>query len=139
MRKLSVLVFALVAMLAVGGIAANAAKKEKVKSKVTLNFKSGPAGGGDPYYEEAVFKGKVKAKGKASKKAKRKCKRGRTVVVKHVGGGRFGQDRTNGQGKYFISASDAYNEPGRYKATVKRKKKGKIVCKKATSRAVRAF
>lgn len=140
MKKLSAFVLALVATLALGGLVANAANKdkEKVKSKVTLKFKSGPAGG-DPYYEEAVFKGKVSTKGKASKKAKKKCKAGRTVVVKRVNGGKFGQDKTNKQGKYVLSASDAYNEPGKYKATVKRKKKGKIICKEATSRAVRAF
>ena len=141
MRKLSALVFALVAMLTVGGIVANAAKKEKVKSKVTLKFTPGQSG--DPYdpyyYEEATFGGKVSTKGDASKKAKKKCKKGRTVVISQVGGGKFGQDKTNKKGKYSLSASDAYNSPGNYKAKVKKKKKGKIVCKSATSETVEAF
>ena len=141
MKKLSALVLTLIAVLAVGGIVANAAKKEKVKSKVTLKFT--PGGGGDPYdpyyYEEARFSGKVSAKGNASKKAKKKCKKGRTVVISQVGGGKFGQDKTNKQGKYELSASDAYNAPGNYKAKVKKKKSGKIVCKAATSKVVEAF
>jgi hypothetical protein len=141
MKKLSALVLTLIAVLAVGGIVANAAKKEKVKSKVTLKFT--PGGSGDPYdpyyYEEATFRGKVSAKGKASKKAKKKCKKGRTVVIRQVGGGKFGQDKTNKKGKYSLSASDAYNAPGNYKAKVKKKKKGKIVCKAAKSKTVEAF
>jgi hypothetical protein len=141
MRKLSALVLALIAMLTVGGIVANAAEKEKVKSKVTLKFKQGPLTDpyAEPYYEEAVFKGKVSTKGKASKKAKKKCKKGRTVVIKQVGGGKFGQDKTNKKGKYSLSASDAYNAPGDYVAKVKKKKKGKIVCKAAKSKPVQAF
>jgi hypothetical protein len=83
MRKLSALVVALIAMLVVGGVTANAAKKKVVaKSKVTLQFSEGPNDGVPPYYEEALFKGKVKAtkvkvkgyEGKAKKKAKKKAK-----------------------------------------------------------------
>ena len=138
MNKVSALVLALVAMLAVGGIAANAAnKKQRIGSKVSLQFEQG--GNGSPYYEEAAFTGKVQAKGKASRKAKRACRKRRTVVLTQVGAGQFGQVETNGKGRFRLSASDAYNAPGRYTATALRKKKGKIVCKKATSTPVEAF
>jgi hypothetical protein len=138
MKKLTVLVVALVATLAFGAIAATAAQdKVKVKSKITLKYKAGEYGD-PPYYgyPEAVFKGKVGVKGgkNISSKAKKKCKKKRTVVVKQVGGDKFGKTKTNKTGRYSLDASDA--ESGQYVAKVKKKVKGNIVCKKAKSKKV---
>jgi glutamate synthase domain-containing protein 2 len=140
MKKLTVLVVALVATLAFGAIAATAAQdKVTVKSKVTLKYKAGEYGE-PPYYgyPEAVFKGKVGVKGgkNISSKAKKKCKKKRTVVVKQVGGGKFGTTKTDKTGRYSLDASDAYTEPGDYVAKAKKKKKGKVLCKKAKSKPV---
>ena len=138
MRKLSALAVTLVAVLAVGGIAADAAqKREKVKSKVTLRFDQG-AGGGS-YYEEAAFRGTVTTRGKASKRAKKACRKRRTVVITQLGAGRFGQAKTDARGRFVLPASDAYNAPGRYTATARKQRKGRIVCRKATSKPVEAF
>jgi hypothetical protein len=139
MKKLTVLVVALVATLALGAIAATAAQnKVTVKSKITLKYKAGEYGE-PPYYgyPEAVFKGKVGVKGKkVSTKAKKKCKKKRTVVVKQVGGGKFGTTKTDKTGRYSLDASDAYTQPGDYVAKAKKKKKGKVLCKKAKSKPV---
>jgi hypothetical protein len=140
MKKLTVLVVVLVATMVLGGIAASAADdKVKVKSKVTLKYKAGQYGD-PPYYgfPNAIFKGKVGVKGgkNISSKAKKKCKKKRTVVVKQVGGGKFGSTKTNKTGRYSLDASDAYTQPGDYVAKVKKKKKGKFVCKKAKSKPV---
>jgi hypothetical protein len=143
MKKLSALVLTLVAMLAMGGVAADAANKsksKKVKSKVTLTFNAGPAG--STYYEEAAFTGKVTTKGKASKKAKKKCLKGRDVTIKEVGGGPFALEahtKATKQGTFTLAASDAYSAPGQYKAVVEATKKGKFTCKRAASKAVSAF
>lgn len=138
MKKLTVLVIALVGTLALGGIAASAAQnKIKVKSKVTLRYVPGEYGTSPPYYADALFKGKVSVKGKnASSKAKKKCKKRRTVVVKRVGGGKFDTTKTNKNGRYSVDATDAYTEPGQFVAKAKRKVKGKFVCKKAKSKRV---
>jgi hypothetical protein len=138
MRKLTVLVIALVGTLALSGIAASAKQnKVKVKSKVTLRYVPGEYGSYPPYYADAVFKGKVGIKGKnVSSKAKKKCKKRRTVVVKQVGGGKFGTTKTNKTGRYSVDATDPYTEPGQFVAKAKKKVKGKFVCKKAKSKPV---
>jgi hypothetical protein len=140
MKKLTVLVAALVATLAFGAIAATAAQnKVTVKSKITLKYKPGEYGDPPDFgYPEAVFKGKVGVKGgkNISSKAKKKCKKKRTVVVKQVGGGRFGTTKTDKTGRYSLDASGAYTQPGDYVAKAKKKKKGKVLCKKAKSKPV---
>jgi hypothetical protein len=112
----------------------------KFDSTVTMKFSLGndPY---DPYYEEAVFKGKVKAKpaNKAAKKSdfKKKCTKGRTVVIKR-GSTKFDQTKTDEKGKYSVPAADAYTEPGTYRAKVLKKKKNKIdlKCEAAKSSTV---
>jgi hypothetical protein len=142
MKKLTVLVIALVTTVAFGGIAATAKpNKIKVKSKITLRYDQGQYTGSPDYYGNAEFKGKVSVKvknlsGKQKKKAKKKCKRKRTVVVKQVGGGKFGNTKTDKTGRYSLNAGGAYNQPGDYVAVAKKKKKGQFVCKKAKSKPV---
>jgi hypothetical protein len=128
MRKLSsLLVAALVATVAFGVLAATAAEKTKVKTKVTIKYN---AGTGAPYYENASFSGKVKAK--------KGCKKNRKVKVKEEGGQTVGKDRSNNNGRYEVAAG-SFNE-GDFFAKVKKKKlekKGKtIVCKKARSKTI---
>jgi hypothetical protein len=128
MRKLSsLLVAALVATLAFGLLAANAAEKTKVKTKVTIKYN---AGSGAPYYENASFSGKVKAK--------KGCKKKRKVTVKEEGGATVGTDKSNNNGRYEVAAG-SFNQ-GDFFAKVKKKKIEKknktIVCKKAKSKTI---
>ena len=127
---------ALVAALGFGVIGATAAKPKKVSSKVTVAFD--PGNSSDPYdpYAQSSFEGRVK-----SKNRKKKCKRGRTVTVKEIGAGKVGTAKTDRKGKYDVSAGDVL-EPGEYEefstfyAQVKKKRKGKTICKKAKSRII---
>jgi hypothetical protein len=128
MRKLALLlVAALVATVAFGLVAATAAEKTKVKTKVTIKYDSGS---GAPYYENASFSGKVKAK--------KGCKKNRKVKVKQVGGTTVGTDKTNNNGRYEVSAG-SFNE-GSFFAKAKKKKIHKnnktIVCKKGKSKTI---
>lgn len=145
MKKFSVLVIALIGLLAFGGVAANAGKNnktQKVNSTISLQYDQGPYDEYDPYgpYDEAVFKGKVKAQD-AGRKARRKCQKRRTVIIKQVGGGQDGSSfttRTNKRGRYNVAADSAYMEPGEYRAraTKKRKIRAKIKCEPARSNTV---
>jgi hypothetical protein len=128
MRKLALLLAAaLVATVAFGLVAATAAEKTKVKTKVTIKYDSGS---GAPYYENASFSGKVKAK--------KGCKKNRQVKVKQVGGATVGTDKSNKNGKYEVSAG-SFNE-GSFFAKAKKKvieKNNKtIVCKKGKSKTI---
>lgn len=137
MRKLSVLVVASIATVAIGGMTAAAANKdfERVETSISAQYNQGPYDPYDPYYEEAVIKGKVKADpaSNPSELAARKCKRKRKVVVKSPGGSKFAETKTDGDGKYSVSAVGAYTEPGDYtvKAKKKKKQKAKINCRPA--------
>jgi hypothetical protein len=98
---------------------------------VTIKFD--PGGSSDPYdpYAESRFHGKVGSK-------KKKCRKGRTVKVIEVGEGPIGSDKTNKDGKYSVPGGGAlgpgdYDEPHSFKAKVKKKKKGKFICKAAVS------
>ena len=134
--KLKIVALALIAALGFGVVAATAAKPKKVKSSVTINFKPGNSGNPADPYAESSFKGKVKSK-------KKKCRKGRTVVVKEVGEGKVGQDKTNKKGKYSVPGGGAlgpgeYDEPGQFFAKAKKKKKGNTICKAAKSRRITA-
>jgi len=140
MRKLFMLTTAM-AVLALGGIAVGGEKKgdkKKFDSTITLEYDQGPYDPYDPYYEEAVFSGKVKvqAANKAAKKnkdLKKKCKKKRTVIIKNLdapkGTNAFATVRTDEKGKYTVEADTAYNEPGTYRAKVKKKTKVKAEVK----------
>ena len=141
-----------IATLAVGGVAVadhtiddNDKNKAKYDSEVTLNYNSGPYDPYDPYYEEAVFKGRVKATpaNKAARKhdnGDEKCEKKRTVIIKNLDKPRgervFTTTFTNREGKYRADASDA--EPGTYRAKVtkKRKVRAEIKCFGANSNTV---
>ena len=134
LKTVRIVAFALIAALGFGVIGATAAKPKKVSSKVTIAFD--PQKSSDPYdpYAQSSFEGRVKSK-------KRKCKKGRRVTVKEIGAGKVGTAKTGRKGKYDVSAGDVL-EPGEYEefstfyAQVKKKRKGKAICKKAKSRII---
>jgi pyruvate kinase len=129
MRKILVLVLALVAIFAVGSVTAFAGKTKKVETSVTIKFKAG-----DAYYEQGdEFSGKVSAK--------KKCKQQRKVIIKAESGSNVGKTLTANNGKYSLTVDNV--DPGEYyyakvkKRTYKKGKK-KIVCKSAKSDFVQA-
>jgi hypothetical protein len=131
MKRLSLIVVALIACVAVGSVAVVTAKPshtKKVKSKISLKYKQS---GDPPYSESATFKGKVKGK----KGGRKVCKKHRKVKVRPG----IGKVKTNKKGKYSISLN-AKPPSGSYTAKVKKKKvhkhHKKIVCKKKTSKPV---
>jgi len=138
-NRFKALAIALVAVLAVAGVATAAPKKaKKVPATVTLAFKAGSSGNPEDPYANSRFAGKVKPKGPS--KAKRVCRANRKVVLR-AGRKRVGQAKTQANGRFAIPArkivpADPYAPPRRYKAVVSAKKKGKFVCKRASSRAV---
>jgi hypothetical protein len=125
MRKLSVLVFALVACIAMGAVTM-AATKTKVKTKVSLEF-SGKTTGANPPYTEGTFEGHFAGK----VKGKKGCKKNRKVRVTPG----IGSTKSDNTGNYDVKVTTK-PAAGNYTATVKKKKftKGgeKIVCTKAT-------
>jgi hypothetical protein len=130
MRKLSVLVLALLVCLAVGAVTVEAAKI-KVKTKVTVDFSGKFSGGnptGNPYapYSPITFNGDFAGK----VKGKKGCKKNRKVTIS----GGIGSTKSNKSGNYDVSVNKV-PASGNYTATVKKKKfkKGgdKIICKKA--------
>lgn len=131
MKKISVLMAALIALFAFAAVA-SAGKKDtkKFQSTITVKYKQG--GSTDPYdpYTEAAFKGQVKSD-------KKFCEVNRKVKVKSKDGlGTVGSDETNDKGRYRVEAGGW--GPGDYKAKAVRKVKkkkngGKIVCKSASA------
>jgi hypothetical protein len=130
MRKLSVLVFALVTCLAVSAVTVQAAKT-KVKTTVSVDFSGKFSGGGatgNPYspYNPVTFEGAFSGK----VKGKKGCKKNRKVTIS----GGIGSDKSDSSGNYTVDIH-AVPAVGDYTATVKKKKitKGdkKIICKKA--------
>lgn len=75
---------------------------------------------------------------------KGKCERGRTVTVWHDenenGGGppdfKIGSTRTNGDGRYALDDAPQAPDGDQIAATVKKKVKGKTVCKATSTTAV---
>jgi hypothetical protein len=130
MRKLSVMVLALVACLAVGAVTVSAAKT-KVKTKVSVNF-SGKFGGGNPTgnpyspYNPITFNGEFSGK----VKGKKGCKKNRKVTISRG----IGSAKSSSSGKYAVKVNTV-PAAGNYTATVKKKKfkkaGNKIICKKA--------
>jgi hypothetical protein len=129
---------ALVALLAIGGVA-TAGKKtiiKKVDTNVSIAFK----GGSSPYYEEAKFKGKVKA-GK-------RCKGRRTVkIVKKSNGTVVGKTKSHQNGKYKTGVNATFRPGARYLARVpkltyivtkKKNKRVKVICKSGKSKTITA-
>jgi hypothetical protein len=129
--KLKIVGLALIGVLGLGGLVAYGADPVKVKSKVTISYAAATN----------TFNGKVKPKN-ATPSQKRKCRKGRTVIVKRVGVGTVGQDKTNRQGRYTVPGGafvpDEYEEPGQFFAKAKKKRKGNVICKKARSRTITA-
>ncbi|MDQ3729670.1 MAG: hypothetical protein M3355_08770 [Actinomycetota bacterium] len=140
------------ATLALGGVALagggeRLGDKAKFDSQITLNYNQGPYDPNDPYYDEAVFKGKVTVT-PANKEAKRrdnariKCKKKRTVIIRNLdapdGSSAFATTKTNRRGRYRVDASQAYTEPGTYRARVtkKRKVRAEVKCFGARSNTV---
>jgi hypothetical protein len=129
MKLSRVAVYAAVAMLVVGAVGAGVvtAHKKKIKSTVTISWNDNIVG---PYDEGDRFEGDVGSK-------KKKCRQDRKVTVKRVGGATVGSDRTNDQGHYRVqlsgdAASGDYFAKAK-KKLIKKNKKHKHVCKKATS------
>ncbi len=125
MKRIGVLVTALVLCVALGVTSLAFGATVRVKSKISLSFEQG----GTSYSSstEDTFFGKVKGK--------KGCKKNRTVKIV----GTTLRDKTNRTGDYEISAGEA--SPGTYTAKVKKKvrRKGdgtRIVCKRATSNSV---
>lgn len=127
MKKLTSVVIAIVACLAIGSIAVAVAKPgggtKQVATKVTLSFKDA---GNDPYGQDK-FDGKVQAK--------KGCAAGRKVSVDGAGKATSAAD-----GSYSIPASSAVS--GQYQAEVKKAtiKDGskKTVCAAAKSKTITA-
>jgi hypothetical protein len=123
MRKLSVLVFALVACIAVGAVTM-ATAKTKVKTKVSVNFSGTTSGGG--IYTPVTFKGDFSGK----VKGKKGCKKRRKVTISPG----IGSMKSNSNGQYDIPLT-AKPAAGNYTVKVKKKKirthGKKIICKKA--------
>jgi hypothetical protein len=130
MKKRSILITALIAVLALSAVTAFAAPPTKVNTKVSLSFSGA---GSDPYdpYGEAKFTGKVKAK--------KGCKKGRKVVVRNGNGASVGGTKSAANGSFSVAVPSNF-APGSYQATAKKKKlkKGskKITCKRGTSNTV---
>jgi hypothetical protein len=117
MRKITILVIALVSVLVLGAVT-QAVGAKVVKSKSSISASYSP-GSGDPYFEDAKFKGKVKSK-------KAPCVKKRKVVVKTRAGEKVGSDLTNKQGKFAVDASGF--GPDKYDVNLKKstvKKGGK--------------
>jgi hypothetical protein len=133
MRFSRTTVYALAAVLIVGGIGAGlatGAPKKKAKTKVTIKFQD------TDYSDSFTGNVKAKAKGKGKKKLKRKCKKKRTVSLVRKGAGKVGTDRTDKKGRWGIPVGGSA-DPGQYIAKVKKKKAGKKgVCKKGKSKTV---
>jgi len=144
------------AMLAFGGVATagggggggggeKQGDQAKFNTQITLKYKPGPYDPYDPYYEEAVFKGKVTAtpankEARKNPKLGKKCEKDRKVVIKNKSlpndAEAYAETSTNKEGKYKVSASEA--EPGEYqaKALKKRKIKAEVKCFAAKSNRV---
>jgi hypothetical protein len=138
MKKIAVFVVALVAMFAISSVVATAANKTVVKSTISIKFK----GGSGPYFEQAKFSGKVKAQTN-SNNLKKKCVTKRKVkVVNNDNGDVVGKAVTDSKGNYETGVDASFVGGDKYIAKVKKKtfKKGntKVVCKKATSKAITA-
>lgn len=118
MKKVSLALLAALATIALlaTAVPSPAAPAEQVKTKVTIKFNDGGTYGDS-------FSGKVKSKVK-------KCKKKRKVTVKNVG-----STKSDKKGNWRIDgAGDVL--PGTYRAKVKKKTVGNIVCKKAKSKPV---
>jgi hypothetical protein len=127
--KLSRLAIYLVAaILVVGavGAASVTAHKKKIKATVTIQWNDNEG----PYATGDIFSGDVATK--------KKCRKDRTVKVFRAQGDQLiGTDKTNSQGHYIVEVGGEAS-PGDYfaklkKKALKRNKKHKHICKKATS------
>lgn len=126
MKKIALLVAALVVCLGVGSLATAAPKKKDFRSKVTI--RQNPAGQYNQYTEG--FRGRVKSRA-------RKCERNRTVVLRRKGDGEVDRTRTNRRGRYSFATPGRRAQRGRYFAVAKRKNTpGPRDCRKARSRTV---
>jgi hypothetical protein len=121
-------VYAAVAMLVVGAVGAGVvtAHKKKIKATVTIQWSDNEG----PYASGDIFSGDVATK--------KKCRKDRTVkVFRAQGDQQIGLDKTNNQGHYVVEVGGEAS-PGDYFAKLKKKvlrknKKHKHICKKATS------
>jgi hypothetical protein len=118
MRKIHVLVAALVATLALGAASAAIAKPKKVGTTASASYKPGSSN----EYENPVpptFKVSLSAD-------KKKCVKNRKVTVEAKGGGKVGSGTTSSSGVVKIAAPGATE--GKYEVTVKKSKTKKLVC-----------
>jgi hypothetical protein len=125
MKRVSMVLLALVACIAVGAVTM-ATAKTKVKTKVSVHFSGKSTSGNSPYTQgtfEGHFAGKVKGK--------KGCKKNRKVRITPG----IGSTKSDNTGNYDVKVTTK-PAAGNYTATVKKKKftKGgeKIVCTKAT-------
>ncbi len=140
-RRLPLLILALVGCLAVVSVSAMAAHKHNTKrftAQATLSFQ--PAG--DPYlgqYSKAHFTGKVVTN-------KGVCRKRRRISIRDVATDKIvGKGKSDKQGDYSTGAGsaavpDPYSETRSYKARVEQKiikrHRHKIVCKKGRSKKI---
>ena len=126
MKKLQILVVALVAVLALGATTAAVAKKGKdqIKTSIDATYKKGSST--DPYdpFAKAKFEISVNSK-------KAKCVKDRKVVVKTKDGEKVGSEITDSKGQATVKASGFGN--GKYQVDVKKETYKKFVCKEADS------
>ena len=103
MKKVHVLGFTLLAIVAVaafGAIGAVAHKAKKpVATSVTGAFVPGDPAGGSGQIKDGEFTGKVGS-------VKPPCLNGRTVVVARVAGPEIGQDKTDAGGNWSVKVKD---------------------------------
>ncbi|MGH2754602.1 MAG: hypothetical protein ACRDLB_09220 [Actinomycetota bacterium] len=86
------------------------------------------------FTHNSPFKGRVQSKN-------RKCEKRRKVIVKRVGGGRVGKDRTDRSGNFRVKHGRNLRD-GRYFAKVKKKRARtpsgrRILCRSARSQSIR--
>jgi hypothetical protein len=139
MKKLVVLVLALVACVAVGAVTVASAKpKPVVKVNTTIknlaftgSFSGGTYNPSVPgYYTPVVFNGKFSGKLKAAKR----CKKHRKIKITGPSG-LLGKTNSAGSGAFDLSFTNSTGvTPGEYTVKVKKKtinrKKQTIICKK---------
>ena len=123
MKKLQILIVALVAVFAFGATTAIAGKgKDVIKSTVEATYSKGSST--DPYdpFAKAKFKATVDSK-------KAKCVKDRKVTVATKDGEKVGSEITNKDGEATIKASGFGK--GKYTVLVKKETYSKVICKEA--------
>jgi len=126
MKKLQILVVALVAVFALSATTMAVAGKGKDQIKTTVEASYSKGSSTDPYdpFAKAKFKATVDSK-------KSKCVKDRKVTVKTKDGEKVGSEITDKDGKATIKAAGFGK--GKYEVTVQKASFKKFVCKDASA------